>query len=211
MVVEISRRGMMLVLSSPSGAGKTSISRRLLAEETGIVMSVSATTRPPRPGEADGKDYYFYDQETFARMVANNEFLEHATVFDNSYGTPKKPVWDALDRGQDVLFDVDWQGTRKLRESAREHLVSVFILPPSIEELENRLKGRGQDSDEVVAGRMARAKSEMSHYEEYDYIVINDDLDTSVENVKAILKAERLRKDRRTGLLDFVQGMGVAG
>ena len=210
-MVEISRRGMMLVLSSPSGAGKTSISRRLLAEETGIVMSVSATTRPPRPGEVDGRDYYFYDQETFARMVANNEFLEHATVFDNSYGTPKKPVWDALDRGQDVLFDVDWQGTRKLRESAREHLVSVFILPPSIAELENRLKGRGQDSDEVVAGRMARAKSEMSHYEEYDYIVINDDLDASVENVKAILKAERLRKDRRTGLLDFVQGMGVAG
>lgn len=210
-MVEISRRGMMLVLSSPSGAGKTSISRRLLAEETGIVMSVSATTRPPRPGEIDGKDYYFYDQETFARMVANNEFLEHATVFDNSYGTPKKPVWDALDSGQDVLFDVDWQGTRKLRESAREHLVSVFILPPSIAELENRLKGRGQDSDEVVAGRMARAKSEMSHYEEYDYIVINDDLDASVENVKAILKAERLRKDRRTGLLDFVQGMGVSG
>ncbi|MEQ8806862.1 MAG: guanylate kinase [Rhodospirillales bacterium] len=210
-MVEISRRGMMLVLSSPSGAGKTSISRRLLAEETGIVMSVSATTRPPRPGEVDGKDYYFYDQETFARMIANNDFLEHATVFDNSYGTPKKPVWDALDSGQDVLFDVDWQGTRKLRESAREHLVSVFILPPSIAELESRLKGRGQDSDEVVAGRMARAKSEMSHYEEYDYIVINDDLDASVENVKAILKAERLRKDRRTGLLDFVQGMGVAG
>ena len=210
-MVEISRRGMMLVLSSPSGAGKTSISRRLLAEETGIVMSVSATTRPPRPGEVDGKDYYFYDQETFARMIANNDFLEHATVFDNSYGTPKKPVWDALDSGQDVLFDVDWQGTRKLRESAREHLVSVFILPPSIAELESRLKGRGQDSDEVVAGRMARAKSEMSHYEEYDYIVINDDLDASVENVMAILKAERLRKDRRTGLLDFVQGMGVAG
>lgn len=210
-MVEISRRGMMLVLSSPSGAGKTSISRRLLAEEAGIVMSISATTRPPRPGEVDGKDYYFYDQETFAKMIANNEFLEHATVFDNSYGTPKKPVWDALDRGQDVLFDVDWQGTRKLRESAREHLVSVFILPPSIAELENRLKGRGQDSDEIVAGRMARAKSEMSHYEEYDYIVINDDLDTSVENVKAILKAERLRKDRRTGLLDFVQGMGVEG
>lgn len=210
-MVEISRRGMMLVLSSPSAAGKTSISRRLLAEETGIVMSVSATTRPPRPGEVDGKDYYFYDPETFARMVANNEFLEHATVFDNSYGTPKKPVWDALERGQDVLFDVDWQGTRKLRESAREHLVSVFILPPSIAELENRLKARGQDSDEVVAGRMARAKSEMSHYEEYDYIVINDDLDTSVDNVKAILKAERLRKDRRTGLLDFVQGMGVEG
>ncbi|MEQ9558951.1 MAG: guanylate kinase [Rhodospirillales bacterium] len=210
-MVEISRRGMMLVLSSPSGAGKTSISRRLLAEDTGIVMSVSATTRPPRPGEVDGKDYYFYDQETFTRMVANNEFLEHATVFDNSYGTPRKPVWDALDSGQDVLFDVDWQGTRKLRESAREHLVSVFILPPSVDELENRLKGRGQDSDEVVAGRMARAKSEMSHYAEYDYIVVNDDLDTSIDSVKAILRAERLNQERQTGLLDFVRGMGVEG
>lgn len=210
-MVEISRRGMMLVLSSPSGAGKTSISRRLLAEETGIVMSVSATTRPPRPGEVDGKDYYFYDPDTFAEMVKNGEFLEHATVFDNSYGTPKKPVWDALDRGQDVLFDVDWQGTRKLRESAREHLVSVFILPPSIDELERRLKGRGQDSDEVVAGRMARAKSEMSHYAEYDYIVVNDDLDASVDSVKAVLKAERLNQERQTGLVDFVRGMGVEG
>lgn len=210
-MVEISRRGMMLVLSSPSGAGKTSISRRLLAEDDGIVMSVSATTRPPRPGEVDGKDYYFYDPDTFAAMIKNGEFLEHATVFDNSYGTPKKPVWDALDRGQDVLFDVDWQGTRKLRESAREHLVSVFILPPSIDELERRLKGRGQDSDEVVAGRMARAKSEMSHYAEYDYIVVNDDLDTSVDSVKAILKAERLNQERQTGLVDFVRGMGVEG
>jgi guanylate kinase len=210
-MVEISRRGMMLVLSSPSGAGKTSISRRLLAEDDGIVMSVSATTRPPRPGEVDGKDYYFYDPATFAAMVKNGEFLEHATVFDNSYGTPKKPVWEALDRGQDVLFDVDWQGTRKLRESAREHLVSVFILPPSIEELERRLKGRGQDSDEVVAGRMARAKSEMSHYAEYDYIVVNDDLDASVDSVKAILKAERLNQERQTGLVDFVRGMGVEG
>ncbi|MAN80727.1 MAG: guanylate kinase [Rhodospirillaceae bacterium] len=210
-MVEISRRGMMLVLSSPSGAGKTSISRRLLAEDDDIVMSVSATTRPPRPGEIDGKDYYFYDPDTFAEMVKNGEFLEHATVFDNSYGTPKKPVWDALDRGQDVLFDVDWQGTRKLRESAREHLVSVFILPPSIDELERRLKGRGQDSDEVVAGRMARAKSEMSHYAEYDYIVVNDDLDASVDSVKAILKAERLNQERQTGLVDFVRGMGVEG
>ncbi|PIW30221.1 MAG: guanylate kinase [Rhodospirillales bacterium CG15_BIG_FIL_POST_REV_8_21_14_020_66_15] len=208
-MVEISRRGMMLVLSSPSGAGKTSISRRLLAEETGIVMSVSATTRPPRPGEADGRDYYFYDPATFRKMAANGEFLEYATVFDNSYGTPKKPVMDALERGLDVLFDVDWQGTRKLRENAREHLVSVFILPPSIEELERRLRGRGQDTDEVVAGRMARAMSEMSHYEEYDYIVVNADLDASVDNVKAILKAERLKKERQTGLLDFVQGMGI--
>lgn len=208
-MVEISRRGMMLVLSSPSGAGKTSISRRLLAEEDGLVMSVSATTRPPRPGEVDGQDYYFYDQGQFDELVAEGGFLEYATVFDNSYGTPKKPVWDALEKGQDVLFDVDWQGTRKLRENAREHLVSVFILPPSIEELENRLRGRGQDTDEVVAGRMSRAKSEMSHYEEYDYIVVNADLDASVENVKAILRAERLKKERQTGLLDFVQKMGV--
>ena len=208
-MVEISRRGMMLVLSSPSGAGKTSISRRLLAEEDGLVMSVSATTRPPRPGEVDGQDYYFYDQGQFDELVAEGGFLEYATVFDNSYGTPKKPVWDALEKGQDVLFDVDWQGTRKLRENAREHLVSAFILPPSIEELENRLRGRGQDTDEVVAGRMSRAKSEMSHYEEYDYIVVNADLDASVENVKAILRAERLKKERQTGLLDFVQKMGV--
>jgi guanylate kinase len=208
-MVEIRRRGLMLVLSSPSGAGKTSISRRLLAEEPGLVMSVSATTRPPRPGEVDGEDYFFYDHDTFERMVAGGEFLEHATVFENSYGTPKKPVWEALEQGMDVLFDVDWQGTRLLKESAKEHLASVFILPPSIEELENRLRGRGQDSDEVVAGRMAQAKSEMSHYAEYDYIVVNADLDASVENVKAILKAERLREERQTGLLEFVQGMGV--
>lgn len=201
----------MLVLSSPSGAGKTSISRRLLAEETGIVMSVSATTRPPRPGEVDGKDYYFYDPETFTRMIANNEFLEHATVFDNSYGTPRGPVWEALNGGEDVLFDVDWQGTQKLKESAKEHLVSVFVLPPSVEELERRLKGRGQDSDEVVAGRMARARSEMSHYAEYDYIIVNDDLDRSVDDVKAILRAERQRRERKTGLVDFVRGMGVEG
>ena len=210
-MVDISRRGLMLVLSSPSGAGKTSISRRLLDEEDGIVMSVSATTRPMRPGEVDGKDYYFYDQQKFDEMVTAGEFLEHATVFDNSYGTPKQPVWEALERGEDVLFDVDWQGTEKLRENALEHLVSVFILPPSVEELERRLKGRGQDSDEVVAGRMARAQSEMSHYGEYDYIVINADLDESVENVKAILKAERLKRSRQTGLLDFVREMGVGG
>ncbi len=210
-MVSISRRGMMLVLSSPSGAGKTSISRRLLEEEDGIVMSVSATTRPMRPGEIDGRDYFFYDQERFDEMVRAGEFLEHATVFDNSYGTPKKPVWDTLAEGKDVLFDVDWQGTRKLRENAREHLVSVFILPPSIDELDKRLRGRGQDSDAVVAGRMARAKSEMSHYAEYDYIVVNADLDESVENVRAILRAERLSKERQTGLVDFVRGMGVEG
>ena len=210
-MVSISRRGMMLVLSSPSGAGKTSISRRLLAEETGIVMSVSATTRPMRPGEVDGKDYYFYDKATFDAMVGKGEFLEHATVFGNSYGTPKAPVWAALEAGQDVLFDVDWQGTRKLKENARDHLVSIFILPPTIEELERRLTGRGQDSPEVVAGRMARAKSEMSHYAEYDYIVVNVDLDRAVADVKAILRAERLREDRQTGLQDFVRGMGVEG
>ena len=210
-MVSISRRGLMLVLSSPSGAGKTSISRRLMTEETGIVMSVSGTTRPMRPGEVDGKDYYFYDPATFEAMVKAGEFLEHATVFGNSYGTPRKPVMDALNRGQDVLFDVDWQGTGKLKENALQHVVSVFILPPSVEELERRLKGRGQDSDEVVANRMARARSEMSHYEAYDYIIINDDLDLSVEGVKAILKAERLKRERQTGLQDFVRGMGVDG
>ena len=210
-MTEISRHGLMLVLSSPSGAGKTSISRRLLEEENGIVMSVSATTRAPRPGEVDGKDYFFFTPERFKEMVAANEFLEHATVFDNSYGTPKKTVWDALQSGEDVLFDVDWQGTRKLRENAREHLVSVFILPPSIADLETRLRGRGQDSEDVVTARMSRAISEMSHYEEYDYIVVNADLDKAVDDVKAILRAERLNKERQTGLLDFVNEMGVGG
>lgn len=210
-MTEISRRGLMLVLSSPSGAGKTSISRHLLEEEDGIVMSVSATTRPARPGEVEGEDYFFITPERFAEMVAAGEFLEHATVFDNSYGTPRKHVWEALERGQDVLFDVDWQGTQQLASNAREDLVSIFILPPSIAELEKRLRGRAQDSEEVVQGRMARATEEMSHYAEYDYIIVNDDLDNSVGKVRAILRAERLKRRRQVGIVEFVRGMGVGG
>lgn len=201
----IERRGLMLVLSSPSGAGKTTISRELLVREPELTMSVSATTRAPRPGEIEGKDYFFISKEKFQDMVANDEFLEHATVFDNSYGTPRGPVEDALAGGRDVLFDVDWQGTQQLHDRARTDLVRVFILPPSSEELERRLHTRAQDSEEVIAGRMAKASSEMSHYDEYEYIIVNVDVEDSVAEVEAILKAERLKKDRRKGLNDFVR------
>ncbi len=203
----IHRRGLMLVLSSPSGAGKTTISRELLKRETGLVMSVSATTRPPRPGEVEGKDYYFKSVPAFEAMVRNGEFLEHARVFDNLYGTPRAAVEAALAAGRDVLFDVDWQGTQKLKETARSDLASVFILPPSMAELENRLRSRAQDLEDVVRGRMARAASEMSHWAEYDYIVVNVDVESSVARVQSILAAERLRRDRQTGLSDFVADM----
>jgi len=203
----IHRRGLMLVLSSPSGAGKTTISRELLKRETGLVMSVSATTRPPRPGEVEGKDYYFKSVPAFEAMVQNGEFLEHARVFDNLYGTPRAAVEAALAAGRDVLFDVDWQGTQKLKETARSDLASVFILPPSMAELENRLRSRAQDLEDVVRGRMARAASEMSHWAEYDYIVVNVDVESSVARVQSILAAERLRRDRQTGLSDFVADM----
>ena len=201
---EIKRRGLMLVLSSPSGAGKTTISRELLAREPELAMSVSATTRPPRPGEEEGKDYFFIDKEKFRDMAGNDEFLEHATVFENSYGTPRAPVEAALSSGHDVLFDVDWQGTQQLADKAGDDLVSIFILPPSAEELERRLHTRAQDSEEVIAKRMAKAASEMSHYREYAYIVINTNVEESVAEVQAILKAERLKTDRR-GLHDFVR------
>lgn len=202
---DIKRRGLMLVLSSPSGAGKTTISRRLLYTEANLSLSISATTRPPRPGEEEGKDYFFVSDARFAEMVAKGELLEHAVVFGNNYGTPKAPVVAALESGRDVLFDIDWQGTQQLRESAREDLVSVFILPPSTVELERRLHARAQDSDEVVRGRMAKAADEMSHWAEYDYIIINENLENSVRQVEAILTAERLRRERRVGLRDFVQ------
>jgi guanylate kinase len=201
----IKRRGLMLVLSSPSGAGKTTISRRLLYTEANLSLSISATTRPPRPGEEEGKDYFFVSDARFAGMVEQDELLEHAVVFGNRYGTPKAPVVEALETGRDVLFDIDWQGTQQLRESAREDLVSVFILPPSTEELERRLHARAQDSDEVVRGRMAKAADEMSHWAEYDYIIINDNLENSVRQVEAILTAERLRRERRIGLRAFVE------
>jgi guanylate kinase len=201
----IKRRGLMLVLSSPSGAGKTTISRRLLYTEANLSLSISATTRPPRPGEEEGKDYFFVSDAHFAGMVEQDELLEHAVVFGNRYGTPKVPVVEALETGRDVLFDIDWQGTQQLRESARDDLVSVFILPPSTEELERRLHTRAQDSDEVVRGRMAKAADEMSHWPEYDYIIINDNLENSVRQVEAILTAERLKRERRIGLRAFVE------
>src|SRR5512138_4012708 len=202
---DIKRRGLMLVLSSPSGAGKTTISRRLLDSDDNLSLSISATTRPPRPGEAEGKDYYFVAQERFTAMVAGGELLEHAVVFGNNYGTPRAPVEQALEQGCDVLFDIDWQGTQQLRETARDDLVSVFILPPSTAELERRLHARAQDSDEVVRGRMAKAADEMSHWPEYDYIIINDSLEKSVEQVESILTAERLKRERRIGLRAFVE------
>jgi guanylate kinase len=203
----IKRRGLMLVLSSPSGAGKTTISRRLLETDDNLSLSISATTRPPRPGEAEGKDYYFVGQERFDEMVAGGELLEHALVFGNNYGTPRGPVERALETGRDVLFDIDWQGTQQLREAARDDLVSVFILPPSTAELERRLHTRAQDSDEVVRGRMSKAADEMSHWAEYDYIVINDNLGNSIDQVEAILTAERLRRERRVGLRAFVEAL----
>lgn len=197
----------MLVLSSPSGAGKTTISRRLLELEPGLSMSVSATTRPKRPGETAGRDYHFVDKTEFGLMINRAELMEHAKVFGHYYGTPRKPVEDTLAGGKDVLFDIDWQGTQQLAESARDDLVSVFILPPSIGELERRLKRRAQDSDDVVAARMAKASDEMSHYFEYDYVVVNRDVDRSVQQVQAILHAERLKRRRQIGLGDFVKAL----
>jgi guanylate kinase len=199
------RRGLMFVLSSPSGAGKTTLSRLLIDRVSGLSMSVSATTRPMRPGEVEGRDYLFVDKARFEQMVGQNELLEWATVFDNRYGTPRAPVETALSAGQDVLFDIDWQGTQQLREKARADVVSVFILPPSAADLEKRLHSRAQDSDEVIRGRMSRASHEMSHWAEYDYIVINHAIDDAFAEVQSILKAERLKRERRTGLTAFVR------
>lgn len=195
----------MLVLSSPSGAGKTSIARALLKRDPEITMSVSATTRPRRPGETEGKDYYFTDEQRFKTDINKGLFLEYARVFDNYYGTPLRPVQETLAAGRDVLFDIDWQGTQQIKAKAREDLVSVFVLPPSTAELERRLLSRAQDTAEVVAGRMAQAADEMSHYPEYDYIIVNHDLEASIEAVHTILKAERLRISRQAGLTDFMK------
>jgi guanylate kinase len=203
----IRRRGLMLVLSSPSGAGKTTISRALLAKDGNIVMSVSATTRAARPGEVHGQDYFFVERTHFAAMVQDGELLEHARVFDNDYGTPRAPVEEALTVGKDVLFDIDWQGTQQLRQNARADLVSIFVLPPSVEELERRLLSRGQDSIDVVKKRMAKAGDEMSHWPEYDYIIVNVDVASSVGAVEAILTAERLKRERQVGLAGFVNGL----
>ena len=207
-MADVRRRGLLLVLSSPSGAGKTSISRRLLAEESNLTMSVSVTTRPMRPGEKDGTDYHFIDGGRFSAMVAAGELLEHATVFDNSYGTPRAPVESALAGGADILFDIDWQGARQLRDSALQNdVVSVFILPPSAQELHRRLVSRASDPEEVVRNRMAKASGEMEHWDAYDYVLVNHELDASVAAVRAILTAERLRKDRQIGMGRFVDAI----
>ncbi len=205
--MSIQRRGLMLVLSSPSGAGKTTISRALLKREPNLTMSVSATTRPKRPGEVAGVDYTFIDPTEFNLMVNRREMLEHAQVFGNYYGTPRQPVEDAMAAGKDVLFDIDWQGTQQLAQNARGDLVSIFILPPSTKELERRLNTRAQDSAEVVTKRMSRAADEMSHYREYDYIIVNHVVEESVAAVQAILAAERLRRDRQVGLEEFVRAL----
>src|SRR4030081_2758293 len=203
----VERRGLMFVLSSPSGAGKTTLSRMLVAETPALQMSVSATTRPMRPGEVDGRDYFFVDKSRFEAMAAGGELLEWATVFDNRYGTPRAPVEAALAAGQDVLFDIEWQGTQQFREKARADGVGVFILPPSAADLEKRLHTRAQDSEEVIRGRMDRATHELSHWAEYDYIVINQNVDDAFAEVQSILKAERLKRERRTGLTEFVRGL----
>ena len=195
----------MLVLSSPSGAGKTTLARKLLESDSAIVMSVSATTRPPRKGEEEGRDYFFVSQSMFGQMAAGNGFLEHATVFANQYGTPIEPVQLALAQGRDVLFDIDWQGTQQLRQRAGDDLVSIFVLPPSHAELERRLRARAQDAEDVVQARMAKANNEISHWAEYDYVVINDDLDSTLNKIKTILDAERMKRGRQTGIAEFAR------
>ena len=204
---DIQRRGLMMVLSSPSGAGKTTISRRILEADGDINLSVSVTTRAPRPNEVNGRDYYFVDRTEFDLMVNRDQLLEHAKVFGNYYGTPRMPVEDALAGGRDVLFDIDWQGTQQLREKASDDLVSVFILPPSWTELERRLYSRAQDEPSEINRRMAKAVDEMSHWAEYDYVVINNGLDQSVAAVRSILLAERLKRRRQVGLSDFINGV----
>jgi len=203
----VARRGLMFVLSSPSGAGKTTLSRMLMDRVPDLQMSVSATTRAMRPGEVEGRDYLFVDKPKFEAMVKRGELLEWATVFDNRYGTPRAPVEAALSAGRDVLFDIDWQGTQQLREKAGSDVVSVFILPPSAADLEKRLHTRAQDTTEVIRGRMDRASHEMSHWAEYDYIVINRNVDEAFAEVQSILKAERLKRARRIGLTGFVRNL----
>jgi guanylate kinase len=203
----IARRGLMFVLSSPSGAGKTTLSRLLLKADPNVELSVSVTTRPKRRGEVDGRDYYFIDPGRFAAMVKSGELLEWAEVFDHRYGTPRAPVEKALRAGRDVLFDIDWQGTQQLREKARDDLVSVFILPPSAQELERRLHTRARDSHDIIGARMAKAADEMSHWPEYDYVIVNTDVDVAFAEVRAILAAERLKRERQIGLSGFVRGL----
>lgn len=203
----IGRRGLMLVLSSPSGAGKSTLTRLLLAEDAALALSVSVTTRAPRPGEVDGEHYHFISADAYAALRDSNGLLEHAEVFDHHYGTPRAPVDEALAAGRDVLFDIDWQGTQQLRQSMRDDLVTIFVLPPSAPELERRLRARAQDGEEVIRRRMAKAGGEISHWAEYDYIIVNDDIDRSLAAVRAILAAERLKRERQTGLVEFVRDL----
>ena len=202
------RRGLLLILSSPSGAGKTTLTRRLMDWDPAIRFSVSATTRAPRPGEVDGREYYFRNRAEFEQMVATGEMLEHAEVFGNFYGSPKAPVQAAMDEGRDTVFDIDWQGGQQIRNSSLgRDVVSVFVLPPSIAELERRLRGRGQDSDDVIAGRMAKSRDEISHWAEYDFVIVNTDLDAAFNDLVTVLQAERLRRDRQPDLAEFVRGL----
>ncbi len=202
----LQRRGLMFILSSPSGAGKTTIARRLLEEEgSELRMSVSVTTRPKRPGETEGRDYFFVDDDRFADLVRDDSFFEWAEVFGHCYGTPKAEIRERLKRGEDFLFDIDWQGTQQLYQRAQGDVVRVFLLPPSIEELEQRLRSRGTDSEEVIRGRMERARAEISHWDAYDYVIINDDIEACFAKVQMILEAERMRRLRQTGLIDFVR------
>lgn len=205
--MNIQRRGLLFVLSSPSGAGKTSISRALLQDDDNIKISISVTTRPQRPGEVDGVDYRFISQDSFVQMVQNDDLLEHAKVFDNYYGTPKSPVQHALQNGQDVLFDIDWQGGQQLTDKMPNDIVKVFVLPPNKQELANRLKTRAQDTAEVIKNRMAKSSDEMSHFPEYDWVIINQDLPTAIKQAKSILQSERLRRVRQVGLSEFVKSL----
>lgn len=205
--VNLQRRGLLVVLSSPSGAGKTTISRLLLEADPGIAMSISVTTRPKRPGETQGHDYHFVEDGEFQRMVETDEFAEYATVFNHHYGTPAAPVRSAIEGGHDILFDIDWQGTQQLHSAMGDDLVRIFILPPSMAELERRLRARGTDSDKVIEERMRRADGEISHWKEYDYVLINQDRDQCLAEVRSIVAAERLKARRQNGLVDFVRGL----
>ena len=201
------RRGLLLILSSPSGAGKSTLSQMLMAWDPTMRFSVSATTRAPRPGEADGREYYFRSRAAFLQMVEQGDMLEHAEVFGNFYGSPRGPVEAAMGEGRDTVFDIDWQGGQQIKQAMRGDVVSIFILPPSIAELDRRLRGRAQDSEEVIAGRMAKSRDEISHWAEYDYVLVNDDLDRTFESLKTILTAERLRRERQPQLSAFVRDL----
>lgn len=209
--MKANRRGIMVVLSSPSGAGKTTLTRKLLKENPDMAMSVSATTRQPRPGERDGEDYYFISKNKFSDMVDDDEFLEYAKVFDNFYGTPRAPVEQALGEGRDVVFDIDWQGAQQLTQAAADDLVKIFILPPNMVELEKRLRTRAQDSDEVIAKRMSKSENEISHWPEYDYVIVNEDVDVAMTELRTIVASERMRRRRQPWLGGFVKSLTSGG